>query len=61
MTIIDSQFYITDSLSLDVSFERNANLVIVWLYKINHLRNEFDFLNFHGVKKVNFARDQKYS
>ena len=32
MTIIDSQFYIIDSLSLDISFEGNANLVIVWLY-----------------------------
>ena len=28
MTIIDSQFYIIDSLSLDVSLEWNANLVV---------------------------------
>ena len=28
---IDSQFYIIDSLSLDVSFEWNANLVVAWL------------------------------
>ena len=32
MTIIDSQFYIIDSLSLDVSLEWNANLVATWLY-----------------------------
>ena len=32
MTIIDSQFYIIDSLSLDVSLEWNANLVVAWLY-----------------------------
>ena len=32
MTIIDSQFYIFDSLSLDVSLEWNANLVIAWLW-----------------------------
>ena len=31
MTIIDSQFYIIDSLSLDVSLEWNANLVVVLL------------------------------
>ena len=31
MTIIDNQFYIIDSLSLDVSLERNANLVVAWL------------------------------
>ena len=31
MTIIDSQFYIIDSLSLDVSLEWNANLVVAWL------------------------------
>ena len=31
MTIIDSQFYIIDSLSVDVSLELNANLVIAWL------------------------------
>ena len=28
MTIIDSQFYAIDSLSLDVSLELNANLVV---------------------------------
>ena len=32
MTIIDSQFYIIDSLSLDVSLERYAILVVAWLY-----------------------------
>ena len=32
MTIIDSQLYIIDSLSLDVSFELNAILVVAWLY-----------------------------
>ena len=31
MTIIDSQLYITESLSLDVSLELNANLVFAWL------------------------------
>ena len=31
MTIIDSQFYIIDSLSLDVSLEGNANLVVARL------------------------------
>ena len=31
MTIIDSQLYIIDSLSLDVSLEWNANLVVAWL------------------------------
>ena len=31
MTIIDSQFYIIDSLSLDVSLELNANLLAAWL------------------------------
>ena len=31
MTIIDSQFYIIDSLSLDVSLEWNTNLVVAWL------------------------------
>ena len=31
MTIIDSHFYIIDSLSLDVSLEWNANLVVAWL------------------------------
>ena len=31
MTILDSQFYIIDSLSLDVSFEWNAKLVVAWL------------------------------
>ena len=31
-TIIDSQFYIIDSLSLDVLFAWNANLVVAWLY-----------------------------
>ena len=29
--IIDSQFYIINSLSLDISLERNAKLVVVWL------------------------------
>ena len=33
MTIIDSQFYIIDSLSLDVSLEWNANLVVAWLQR----------------------------
>ena len=28
----DSQFYIIDSLSIDVSFEWNVNLVVAWLY-----------------------------
>ena len=32
MAIIDSQLYIIDSLSLDVSSEWNANLVVAWLY-----------------------------
>ena len=32
MTIIDSQFYIIDSLSLDVSLELNANLVVAWMF-----------------------------
>ena len=32
MTIIDSQLYIIGSLSLDVSFEYNAELVVAWLY-----------------------------
>ena len=37
MTIIDSQFYIVDSLSLDVSLEWNAKLVVALLYyKIHH-------------------------
>ena len=31
MTIIDSQFYIIDSKSLEVSLEWNAKLVIAWL------------------------------
>ena len=31
MTIKDSQFYIIDSLSLDVSLEWNAKMVIAWL------------------------------
>ena len=31
MTIINNQFYIIDSLSLDVSLEYNANLVVAWL------------------------------
>ena len=31
MTIVGSQFYIIDSLSLDVSLEWNANLVVAWL------------------------------
>ena len=31
ITIIDSQFYIVDSLSLDVSLESNADLVVAWL------------------------------
>ena len=31
ITIIDSQFYIIGSLSLDVSLELNANLVVAWL------------------------------
>ena len=30
MTIIDSHFYIIDSLSLDDSFEWNTNLVVAW-------------------------------
>ena len=33
MTIIDSQFYIIGSLSLDVSLECNANLVVAWLLR----------------------------
>ena len=32
MTIIDSQFYIIDSLSLHVTLELNAKLVVAWLY-----------------------------
>ena len=32
MIIIDHQFYIIDSLSLDVSLEWNAKLVVAWLY-----------------------------
>ena len=35
MTIIDSQFYIIDILSLDVSLEWNANFVVAWLYILN--------------------------
>ena len=31
MTIIDSHFYIIDNLSLDVSLELNAKLVVAWL------------------------------
>ena len=31
MTIIESHFYIIDSLSLDVSLEFNAKLLIAWL------------------------------
>ena len=31
MTILDSQFYNIDSLSLDVSLQQNANLVVAWL------------------------------
>ena len=31
VTIIDSQCYIIDSLSLEVSLELNANLVVAWL------------------------------
>ena len=31
LTIIDSQFYIIDRLSLDVSLESNAKLVVAWL------------------------------
>ena len=34
MTIIDSKFYIIDSFSLNVSLERNANLVVAWLLVI---------------------------
>ena len=30
--MIDSQFYIIDSLSLHVLLEWNANLVVAWLY-----------------------------
>ena len=36
MTIIDSQIYIIDSLSLDISLEWNANFVVAWLYKISY-------------------------
>ena len=32
MTIIDSQIYIIDSVSLEVSLECNANLVVAWLH-----------------------------
>ena len=32
MTIIDSQLYVIGSLSLDVTLEWNANLVVAWLY-----------------------------
>ena len=32
MTVIDSQLYIIGSLSLDVSLEYNAELVVAWLY-----------------------------
>ena len=31
ITIIDSQFYIIDSLSLDVSLEYNVNFEVSWL------------------------------
>ena len=31
ITVIDSQFYIIDSLSLDDSLEWNANSVVAWL------------------------------
>ena len=34
MTIIDKQFYIINTLSLDVSLEGNANLVVSWLYML---------------------------
>ena len=41
MTIIDSQFYSIDSLSIYVLFEWNPNLVVAWLYVIasNELKN----------------------
>ena len=42
MTIIDSQFYIIDNLSLDVSFELNAELVVAWL--------QFAFCSYQLVK-----------
>ena len=32
MTILDCLFYAFDSLSLDVSLELNANLVVAWMY-----------------------------
>ena len=32
MTVIDSQFHIIDSCSLDVSLEWNAKLLVAWLY-----------------------------
>ena len=34
--IIDSQLYIIDSLSLNVSLEQNAKLVVVWLLVLNY-------------------------
>ena len=38
MTIIDSQFYIIDSLALDASLELNADLVDAWLYAYVNVR-----------------------
>ena len=40
ITTIDSQFYIIDSLSLDVSFGWNAKLVVAWL--LVQTSNNFD-------------------
>ena len=47
MPIIDSQFYIIDSLSLDVSLEWNANLVVAWLYLVANIED-------------NISRDMNY-
>ena len=32
MTIIQSHYHFIDSLSLDVSLEQNAEMVVAWLY-----------------------------
>ena len=39
MAIIDRQFYIIDSKSLDVTLERNDQLVVAWLYMPSFLKD----------------------
>ena len=49
MTIIDTQFYIIDSLSLDVSLGLNAYLVVAWLYvSVTRQRNDNDSHRYSG-------------